>query len=389
MLRLHCFTIFLPFVFAAPVFVQAEERAELEKQLASFYEPPKEFAGKFGSYHNPLVDDQGKRITTPDQWKTRRAELRALWMKRLGGDWPPLLEKPNVKRLETVERDGHKEHHLEVQIFPDDSPPAEAYLLIPNGTGPFPAALVTFYEPMTSLSRGEKGQGTHDYGLQLVKRGIASLSIGTPGSMDIKAGKDTREALNKLGIKWKRQPLSMLAYVAANCHTAMSQMPEIQPDRIGVIGLSYGGKWSMFASCLHDKFACAVWSDPGIVFNEKNVNVNYWEPWYIGYEPNVQRKPGVPSETNPRTGLYKQMVEQGIDLVTFHSLMAPRPVLDSGGTEDPPENWQALNHLVAVDKVLGYDHRVAMTVRAPHIPTPEALALEIAFLEYWLKYGLD
>jgi hypothetical protein len=241
---------------------------------------------------------------------------------------------------------------------------------------------------MTSLGRGEKGQGTHDYGLQLIRRGIASLSIGTPGSKDLKAGKDTRTVLVAAGIQRKRQPLPILAYVAANCHTALAQMPEIRPDRIGVIGLSYGGKWSMFASCLHDKFACAVWSDPGIVFNEQNVNVNYWEPWYLGYDPNIERKPGVPSETNPRTGLYKRMVEEGIDLVSFHTLMAPRPVLVAGGTEDPPANWQALNHLVAVNKLLGHDRRVAMTTRVTHIPTPEALALEIAFLEYWLKYGL-
>jgi dienelactone hydrolase len=176
-----------------------------------------------------------------------------------------------------------------------------------------------------------------------------------------------------------------LAYVSANCHTALANLPEVDKDRIGIIGLSYGGKWSMFSSCLYDKFACAVWSDPGIVFNEKNSNVNYYEPWYLGYDPKIQRKPGVPSDTNPRTGLYKELVDAGDDLVDLHALMAPRPVLVSGGTEDPPQNWRALNHLVAVNKLLGYEHRVALTRRQGHIPTPEALELELAFLEYWLK----
>jgi hypothetical protein len=162
-------------------------------------------------------------------------------------------------------------------------------------------------------------------------------------------------------------------------------MPEVDAERIGIIGLSYGGKWSMFASCLYDKFACAVWSDPGIVFNEKNSNVNYWEPWYLGYDQNIQRKPGVPSADNPRTGLYKEMFEAGDDLVDLHALMAPRPVLVSGGTEDPPKNWMALNHLVAVNELLGYKNRVAMTARSTHVPTAEALEVELAFLEYWLK----
>ena len=41
-------------------------------------------------------------------------------------------------------------------------------------------------------------------------------------------------------------------------------------DRIGIVGHSFGGKWSLFASCLYEKFACAAWSDAGIVFDERD-----------------------------------------------------------------------------------------------------------------------
>ena len=41
---------------------------------------------------------------------------------------------------------------------------------------------------------GKSGRGTHDYGLQLVRRGFVTLSIGTPGSFE-SIGKDTRELL--------------------------------------------------------------------------------------------------------------------------------------------------------------------------------------------------
>jgi dienelactone hydrolase len=306
------------------------------------------------------------------------------WHKRLGA-WPPLVERPTVKRLETVEKEGYVQHHVHVQISPEGKL-ADGYLLMPPGKGPFPAVLVPFYEPLTSIGEGPqgKGRGTHDYGLQLVKRGFVTLSIGTPGSVE-KIGLDTRQLLTEAGMELRRQPLTLLAYTSANCHTALAQMPEVDPQRIGIIGLSYGGKWSMFSSCLYDKFACAVWSDPGIVFNEKNANVNYWEPWYLGYDPATKRKPGVPSAENPRTGLYKELVDAGDDLVDFHALMAPRPVMVSGGTEDPPRNWVALNHLVAVNELLGPKQRVALTARAGHVPTAEALELELAFLEYWLK----
>ena len=47
------------------------------------------------------------------------------------------------------------------------------------------------------------------------------------------------------------------------------------------------------------------------------------------------------------------MIEDGRDLHELHALMAPRPFLVSGGSEDPPERWKALNHAVAVNKLLG------------------------------------
>jgi dienelactone hydrolase len=371
--------------------VRADEpdRAEaLWKKLQPFAQPPAEFAGKFGSYKSPLEFADGSIAKTPADWTKRRAEILQTWHERLGGPWPPLVKNPTIKKLESIERDGYTEHRVQVQASAGGNW-VDGYLLIPKGPGPFPAVVVPFYEPLTSIGKGQKGRGvgTHDYGLQLVKRGFVTLSIGTPASTD-SAGGDTRDALTQAGKSTRRQPLTFLAYVAANCLTALAQLPEVDAARIGIIGLSYGGKWSMFASCLDERFACAVWSDPGIVFNENDANVNYWEPWYLGYDPKVQRKPGIPSAANPRTGLYKELIDGGHDLVDLHALMAPRPVLIGGGVQDPPKNWVALNHLVAVNKVLGYD-RAFLTARATHIPTPAALEQELGFLEYFLKYAPD
>jgi hypothetical protein len=152
------------------------------------------------------------------------------------------------------------------------------------------------------------------------------------------------------------------------------------------VGKSYGGKWAMFAASLHDPFACGAWSDPGIVFDETKGNVNYWEPWYLGYEKGVSRKPGVIKADNPRTGPYKTLVETGHDLHELHALLAPRPVLVSGGAEDSPSRWQALNHLIAVNKFLGYEGRVFMSNRPGHSPTVESNEVLYDFFAYWLKH---
>jgi dienelactone hydrolase len=374
---------FLPVLGITVAAGQPASPEALWKKLEPFAQPPPEFAGKFGSYRSPLSFADGSRAKTPADWTRRRAEILKTWHRRLG-PWPPLVTRPAIQKLAKVERDGYTEYQVRVQAAPQGQW-VDGYLLVPNGPGPFPAVLVPFYEPLTSIGRGPKGRGvgTHDYGVQLVKHGFVTLSIGTPGSRDPSGG-DTRTALTKVGEELRCQPLTLLANVAANCLTALAQLPGVDPARIGIIGLSYGGKWAMFASCLDERFACAVWSDPGIVFNEKDSNVNYWEPWYLGYDPQVRRKPGIPSPANPRTGLYKELVDAGEDLVTLHALMAPRPVLVSGGVQDPPQNWQALNHLVAVNHLLGRKHRVFLTARKTHVPTAEALELELTFLEYHL-----
>ena len=93
----------------------------------------------------------------------------------------------------------------------------------------------------------------------------------------------------------------------------------------------------------------------------------------------------MPTTANPRTGAYKELIKNGHDLHELLALMAPRPFLVSGGSEDPPERWRALNHVVAVNRLLGYTNRVAMTHRAGHTPTPESNEQIYLFLEHFLK----
>src|SRR5207244_8566591 len=126
----------------------------------------------------------GSMGQTPADWARRRAEILKTWQRRLGS-WPPLVERPLLKRLEKVERDGYTQYRVQVQISPEGKS-VDGYLLIPKGPGPFPAVVVPFYEPLTSIGEGAKGRGrgTHDYGVQLVKRGFVTLSIGATGSLD-------------------------------------------------------------------------------------------------------------------------------------------------------------------------------------------------------------
>ena len=64
---------------------------------------------------------------------------------------------------------------------------------------------------------------------------------------------------------------------------------------------------------------------------------------------------------------------------------APRPFLVSGGYSDNVDRWIPLIHSVAVNRLLGYHHRVAMTNRPKHDPTPESNETIYKFFEWFLK----
>jgi hypothetical protein len=347
----------------------------LSPAIAPFFQPPSQYADDFGSFRSPLLFQDGRSVKTVDDWKKRREEIINTWHGFMGR-WPQVIEKPEFKVTAAARRGVVTQKRVSVEVVPGEM--QEGFLLVPDGPGPFPAILiVSDLSPLISIGLADNPHYDgdinpryilYDYGLQFAKRGFVTLAIGDPRH-------------NLEGV----QPLSSKAYVAANCCNALGNLPEVDASRIGIFGHSFGAKWALFASCLYDKFACAVWDDGGAVFDEGRGNVNYWEPWYLGSEPGVTRKTGIVTAENPRTGAYAKLVESGHDLHELHALMAPRPFLVSGGAEDKAARWSALNHAVAVNRFLGFENRVALTNRERHEPTEESNERVALFFDHFLK----
>lgn len=341
-----------------------------------YFNPPDEWKNKWGTFRSPLLFDNGAIVANAAQWPQRRQEILRYWHGVMG-EWPPLLMEPPFTVLREERGDGFSRLRLSLSLAAGQW--QEGWLLVPDGAGPFPAVLVVFYEPETSAGLKAGGEAKHrDYGLQLARDGFVTLCIGTPGGTAWKP--EVGEA--------RCQPLSYYAYVAANAWTLLASLPQVNAQRIGVMGHSYGGKWALFAAALWDRFAAVAVSDPGIVWDETRANVNYWEPWYLGLDRSLaqQREPGIPTGQNPRTGAYAQLIADGRDLVDLHALICPRPFLVSGGSEDPVERWSALNHARAVNQVLGIkEPRIAMTNRPHHAPDENANAVLREFFVRFLN----
>jgi len=203
------------------------------KQVA--FQPPPALAGDLGHYRSPLVFDDGRPVKTPDDWQRRRQEILRFWHTSLGA-WPPLIDKPAIETVETGPREGFTQKKVRIEAA--ENLKVGGYLLIPQGDGPRSAVLVVYYEPETGVGLGKNK--LRDFAYQMARRGFVALSIGWPTEYT----KQQSPA---------RQPLSSLAYVAANCYNALATLPEVDPARVGVVGHSFGGKWALFASCLYEQ----------------------------------------------------------------------------------------------------------------------------------------
>jgi hypothetical protein len=376
------FVLSILFIFgfhSAKVFsqdIQNRNKGKLWEQIEPFFSPPEKFQNEFGEFRSPLKFYNGDSVNSVEEWSTRRQEILTRWHEMMGV-WPDLIIDQRLEIIETTKREDFTQHKVSFRWLPNEK--TEGYLLIPDGEGVKPAVITVYYEPETAIGLGKPYR---DFAYQLTKRGFVTLSLGTKEATANKTYSLYYPSIENAQV----QPLWMLGYAAANAWNALAKVEGVDSTRIGITGHSFGGKWAMFASCLYEKFACAVWSDPGIVFDEtKGSAVNYWEPWYLGYYPppwsDTWRKTGL---TENAKGLYPKLVRGGYDLHELHALMAPRPFLVSGGSSDPPERWKALNHTIAVNKLLGYRNRVAMTNRPEHSPNEESNEQIYRFFEYFL-----
>jgi hypothetical protein len=346
------------------------------REIAPYFYPPEEYEYSFHGYRTPLQFYDGSPVKDKADWKKRREEIRSRWMKMMG-EWPPVLDQQEFEIIGKEKREDFMQY--KVRFYWTSNEQTEGYLLVPDKKGKKPAVISVFYEPETAAGIG--GKPYRDFAYQLVKRGFVSLSLGTSETTKNKTYSIYYPTRENATI----QPLSALAYAAANALEALSKVEDVDPERIGIVGHSYGGKWAMFASCLYEKFACAVWVDPGIVFDEtKGSGVNYWEPWYLGYYQPPWNQTWSKTGENAR-GLYPRLRREGYDLHELHALMASRPFLVSGGSSDPLERWIPINHTIAVNKLLGYTHRVAMTNRSEHSPSAESNKVVYAFFDWFLK----
>jgi hypothetical protein len=350
---------------------------------------PAEYAGQTAGMKPLLKFVDGRTVVTKADWDARRNELRAHW-KRLIGDTGALYEHPRVwtEHAPVTLDGGIRRIYIDLETYTGQG--MDGYLLLPSGTGSFPAILDIWYTPSESVGMATGADGTVasagaiDFSLQWAKRGYVALAPGW----------NTRQRGTAQQDQFGWQQAAFSAFVINNAYKYLSHRPEVDPKRVGIIGHSWGSKMAMFAAAMYDNFAAIVLSDGGIAFDphECDGNLGYWDPGLLGWVPNAVQDYRKPCEGAPRYGAYKALWENGDNLHELLALMAPRPTLITGGSWDSADGrwpdyisrWPQLNQIAEVNTLLEAQKRIGIAQRDGHWVTVESAATMIDFLEYQL-----
>jgi dienelactone hydrolase len=259
---------------------------------------------------DPLPDEGDPAAL--EQWRLR---TRA----RLGELLGPLPDRVplELETLESVKCDGYRRDKIVFDTEETMSVPA--YLLIPDErTAPGPAVLAAHgHGPGKALVCGlaETPAPNGDYAVQLVRRGYVVLApdLRCFGEREDWNPEDHYACDTNLvhAVMAGVNPLTQNLWDLARCLDVLESHPLVDPGRMGMVGLSYGGTVTLFLAAWDERVAACVVS-------------GYFSSWAQSHQ-----MPWNMCGSQVLSGMLGR-----IEHVDLGALVAPRPMLVESGTED-------------------------------------------------------
>jgi dienelactone hydrolase len=276
-------------------------------------------------------DDLLAGVKTLDDWKARKEVLRRRYLELIRDSEKPAKPPLDLVVHETVDVDGaYLRKLISYNVEADER--ARAYLAVPVGLkGPAPAMVTLHgtYPRGKDQEAGLVGAPEKAFLDQLARRGYVVISPDhfVAGDRTPPEGAYETARFYKKHPKWTA--VGKAAYEGSIAVDVLQSLPEVDPERIGVMGHSLGGHGSYYLAAYDPRIKVAISNSGGAPFRY-NSKVEAWarDKWYIYLKP-------------MRKDLLKGILPP-IDMHEIMALIAPRPYLDLCALNDriagdPPE----------------------------------------------------
>jgi pimeloyl-ACP methyl ester carboxylesterase len=268
-------------------------------------------------------DDLTVGVQSAKQWQAKRETLRSRYLELLRDQHKPARPPLDLKVLESTVVDGCYERKL-ISYQVDANERAHAYLGIPlklQGKAAGIVALHGTYAQGIDQAAGLVDNPEKAYLDHLCRRGYVVIAPEhfVSGRRTPAAGPyDTAEF-------YRRHPqwtaVGKFTYEHSIAVDVLASLPEVDADRIGVMGHSLGGQGAMFLAAYDERIKAAACNCSASFFRH-NPKVDHWarDHWYVYFK-------------HIRPGLLKGELPP-IDFHEIMSLVAPRAFLDVSALND-------------------------------------------------------
>jgi dienelactone hydrolase len=211
-------------------------------------------------------DGRIQPVQTPADWASRRQQIVA-GMELVMGKLPERsgLPPPQVEVLGQTDKDGYTQVSLRYRSDEDDWVPA--YLLLPAGRpagrrGPAMLALHQTTGAGKKEVAGEEGSGNLAYGMELAQRGYVVLAPDAPPFGDY--------AFDFAKSKYVSGTMKSIYNHMRGVDLLLTR-PEVDPERLGVIGHSLGGHNALFVGVFDTRLKAIISSSGWTPFHDDDV----------------------------------------------------------------------------------------------------------------------
>jgi len=321
--------------------------------LAEIQQQPEKVPADAPKLSNFLLDDQGRRITTLEGWKKRRAELRQWWLGFLGPFPAVRTIAPKLSVIEEDKIEGVIRQLVRYEVEPGIA--TEAYLLKPEKLSGKAPGIAVFHSTVNYTIRqpaGLEGPPEKHFGLRYAKKGCICFC---PRNFLWPANRlerlDANAEVKKLADRAPQaKGMAKMLYDALVAVDILASQPDVDASRLGCVGHSLGAKETLYLAAFDERLKATVSSEGGIGTKFSN-----WDaPWYLG--PTIKE----PTFTHEHHELL--------------ALAAPRPFLLVGGNSaDGDRGWPFIAAALPVYELYGTPARLGQFNHGKgHAVPPEA-----------------